>query len=587
MGQQNLEGNYVKKSIGTKIFIMLSILTAIFIANTVSGGITNMQVKLSMDLIANSFITIESQQVMLVKDLNNLEDQMYSFIEETDTSYQTMITESTERILVVLGMIEDSVKSYSDKAMNSELLDSFTPYYDAVKEYVQFLSDTTFSESTFSASQIESFEQKMFEYQSNINDSEKIFQQMLDSSVDHEGMLVQSRVNRSSIIIWGMGVLFLLATALSFAASMRMIIKPLKSASASLDEIIHSLEQDKGDLTVRLQEKSKDEIGRIIRGINHFLDTLQQVMVSIKSGAETIHTSTENISEKILNAKDATSNISSALTELSAGMEEINSTIQGIDRGAQDVMQEAQEISKDALQNVSRVQDIVLRAENMQKESKESKDKTVEIVKEIEENMLIAIENSRSVEQINGLTNDILGISSQTNLLALNASIEAARAGEAGRGFSVVAEEIRGLAENTRDTANSIQSISQIVNRSVNELVDHSNRMLRYLTDKVVTDYDEFVEVASRYKLDADLISELLLKFKNSSEDLRKISTEIAEGLQGITLAVDESGNTVIASSENANYLLSSVITISEEAIQNERIVKELNTQVQRFEKVE
>ena len=83
-----------------------------------------------------------------------------------------------------------------------------------------------------------------------------------------------------------------------------------------------------------------------------------------------------------------------------------------------------------------------------------------------------AIEDSKSVDQVNNLTNDILNISSQTNLLALNASIEAARAGEAGKGFAVVADEIRQLADSSRETANKIQSINSVVVAAVNNLSD-------------------------------------------------------------------------------------------------------------------
>ena len=114
-----------------------------------------------------------------------------------------------------------------------------------------------------------------------------------------------------------------------------------------------------------------------------------------------------------------------------------------------------------------------------------------------------ALENSKSVEKVAQLTEEILNISSQTNLLTLNASIEAARAGEAGKGFAVVADEIRQLADSSRETANNIQSINEMVIRAVQGLMKSSEEIIAYINKTILPDYESFVKSGQQYSEDA------------------------------------------------------------------------------------
>lgn len=354
-----------------------------------------------------------------------------------------------------------------------------------------------------------------------------------------------------------------------------------------MGEIIWKLEENEGDLTVRIANNSEDEVGQIINGINRFLETLQNVMISIKSGSSMINGTTENISNQILESKDSTSNISGALHELSAGMEEISSTIQNIGVGAQEVLTSANSIADDANTNSVHVGRIVERADEIRSQSNKNKVQMESVLVGIKQSMDTAVKNSRSVERIKELTTDILGISSQTNLLALNASIEAARAGEAGKGFAVVAEEVLVLAESTKESANDIQNINTLVTTSVEELIHNANEIMSYITEKVLVDYDGFVEMANTYKQDIDTIDEMLARFSTQSGDLRNISNNMAEGIHDITLAVEESTNVMIQSNEDAANLLDSITIITDEVTYNRKTVNDLNNQVNKFKKLE
>ena len=201
-------------------------------------------------------------------------------------------------------------------------------------------------------------------------------------------------------------------------------------------------------------------------------------------------------------------------------------------------------------------------------------------------NLETAVENSRSVDKINELTNEILGISSQTNLLALNASIEAARAGEAGKGFSVVADEIRNLAERSKETANNIQQISALVTDAVEDLAQNANGMLDFIDSTVLADYDKLVDVASQYYDDADKLDAMMDVIDDKSGELEENITNINEGIDGINVAVEESAQGVTMVADNTSQLVDMLGSIRLDAESNREISDELSSEVQMFKHI-
>ena len=146
--------------------------------------------------------------------------------------------------------------------------------------------------------------------------------------------------------------------------------------------------------------------------------------------------------------------------------------------------------------------------------------------------MIKAIKETKAVEEIDLLTSTILSITSQTNLLALNAAIEAARAGEAGRGFSVVAEEIRKLAEDSTQAVNQIQKVTQDVKSSVKNLSSNSEKILDFIEKTVIVDYNTMVDTGSQYNTDALFMDNLVTEFEQMSKILHESITSIAMAME-------------------------------------------------------
>lgn len=384
-------------------------------------------------------------------------------------------------------------------------------------------------------------------------------------------------------ILIGFGVILIIISGIIVNQS---IGKPAKKASVHLVDIVDKIENNKGDLTERIEVKSKDEIGQLANGINNFIESLQAVIQKLQAESDKMMNSANMVIAQVDDSKRSALNVSSATEELAASMEEVSATIDQLVGGSHSILERIQTMNDSADNGNETVSNIKSRAVNMHHETIKSKEHAIAVLGNIGTQLEKAVQESRSVEKINELTNNILNIASQTNLLALNASIEAARAGDAGKGFAVVADEIRALAENSRDTANDIQNISVLVTEAVAMLATNAEEMLKFIETDVIKDYDGFVDIVNQYQGDADLMSQILEEFVGEASVINDTMREMSESMDDVSTTVGESAKAVSSVAEDTALLVNAISNIQEETENTNRISEELQNEVKRFEKV-
>ena len=264
-------------------------------------------------------------------------------------------------------------------------------------------------------------------------------------------------------------------------------------------------------------------------------------------------------------------------------MEEIAATAVNISGKAEDVYSSMQNIANQAFSGSDFVKEIKTRAQELKQQGIDSKQTTIQMATDMNEALKQSLEKSKDVDKINGLTTNILDISSQTNLLALNASIEAARAGEAGKGFAVVAEEIRQLADSSRDTANDIQEISRQVTASVDELAGNANRMIDFISNVILPDYDRLVHTGDQYNADAGSFDTIMQEFADSATTLQNTMKEMTILIQDMSTTIGECSSGISVIADNTNDITQSMSQIQGEITDTENISKRLETEVGRF----
>lgn len=378
-------------------------------------------------------------------------------------------------------------------------------------------------------------------------------------------------------------IIMLVILILSLIITKKRISNPLTDANKKLNDIISKIENENGDLTERIDIFTNDEIGQLVCGINKFLDVLQNIIRLIRENSDGLKLSVDNVLGKVESANERVSDTSATMEELSAGMEEISATINNLNSNSRSILESVSIIADKANKGSVKAKEITLRATQLKSAGLSSKQDTYNMASDISNTLQQALDNSKSVEEINILTQEILNISEQTNLLALNASIEAARVGESGKGFAVVADEIRKLADITRDTANNIQEISTNVVGSVGELAESSNKVLHFINGKILSDYDKFVQVGDKYDEDAVNFNNLLLEFATNAEELENVIDDMNESIQSISETIKESANAIENVAENSGDLVESITVIQSEMEENEEITHRLNNQVEKF----
>lgn len=248
-----------------------------------------------------------------------------------------------------------------------------------------------------------------------------------------------SRSIRSSLFqIIILSVILLSVTGFLVA---RLVINPLSKIS----ERVNDIAQGDGDLTKRVRVTSQGELANLANGINHFIDNVHSIVKDICKVSTTLDQSSEASRQDIVELNNLVSDLNEKVVHIVHSMQEMSTTSKDVANqaaGSADVMQETTHLAEVGLQDVKLAND---KTQELAGSVKSSTDKTAKL--------------DEHAQSIGAVVDVIKSIAEQTNLLALNAAIEAARAGEQGRGFAVVADEVRTLAQRTQTSTGEIEEI--------------------------------------------------------------------------------------------------------------------------------
>jgi methyl-accepting chemotaxis protein len=438
------------------------------------------------------------------------------------------------------------IESYSKKPLSDEARNIFNDFSLLLEDYrakrkivLDLASEGKYAEAEKKNDEVTEVRERMFKDLDELilRNQQLAKQENYDNKVHYR---MTTRI-MYSIILAGL----ILAVTIGLFLSL-YISKIVKSG------LIFAEALGNGDLTCSVESKSNDELGKLIKALNSAKEKMKVIIHNIIEQSQEVTASSEELSATLEEMTSNFENIDNNTSKIVHNIQEINAITEELSATVEQANSGISQLSSNSFESSEESEQIKNRSIEIKQKGFESKNTAERLYEEKQQNILKAIEKGKVANEISLIANSIAAIAEQTNLLALNAAIEAARAGEQGRGFAVVADEVRKLAEQSSGYVSKIQNIVSNVQEAVNNLSENGRDILDYIDNRVRKDYDLLINTGDAYEKDAVFVSELSQNIASMTQQLNASTEEISSVVQTIS-------NNMESTTHNSEEILSSI----------------------------
>ncbi|MDB1949361.1 methyl-accepting chemotaxis protein [Clostridium tertium] len=523
-----------------------------------------------------------STNLVSIKNLQSLKSNLnYDYINIIKMISDKNKDKLDEEIRLIDGIVsqnEELIKEYEDLDITEEEKSLFLDFKEDLFKYRELklkvfdlLKSNKYDEAeTINNSEIEKIIDSMF------NKLIKAIE-INENLAQNTNLKNINEFNKFSYIV-------LISTAITFCIIIFMAYILSKNIIDPLNKIKNlAYRLSSYDFSIPISITRKDEFGQTAIALNSAQENVNDLIKMIMENSEDISASSEELSatvEELLSKveiiDEAVNNIAAGMEESSAASEEISASVQEVDASINVLSATAMEGSNNANKSKSR-------ASEVKNNSEKAIEETIKIYDEKQNKMKKAIEDGKIVETIKVMADTIGSIAEQTNLLALNAAIEAARAGEQGKGFAVVADEVRKLAEESKESAFTIQETIKNVQAAFKSSNETGNEILEFINKDVNAQFQAYKETGNQYYNDSDLVSKMSDEIAAMSEEITATIGQVSEAVQNMAVSSQKSSEDSVIIKESMDETTRAIEQVAQTAQSQAELAQNLNEMILKF----
>lgn len=459
---------------------------------------------------------------------------------------ELMIKKLNEDILTGFKQENLLIEKYNELNLDDyekNELDNFNENYEVFKEksssILKFVGENKYNEAAFGYEKFSSSQGKVSISLNKLLDYSSIKAKEGNDS----NIILYNKAEVQIIAFIIIGLIFTLILGFIMTRNITIPLRKIKKYAGNIAEY---------NFSEKIIVSGKDEFAQTAIALNSALENVKKLIGMILDNSNELSASSEELAASVQEISSKLFFINKSTDEIAAGSQETNLLTEEFIVSIERINESIKGLAEIINQEVKKSEDIKKKSSSIMEKSKIARQLSEDIYMEKSTKIKEVMERGKIVKEIEGLTESIKNIASETNLLALNASIEAARAGNAGKGFSVVADEVGKLAEESISKVSGINTMVKEVKSVFEHLLDNSKGILNYIDNNVNSDYEFMIDSSKSYEEDSKFINEM-------SKEIESMVKTINVNINNVSSGMEEFSNNIEQSKYNSYNILTNI----------------------------